>query len=155
MSFAVRVKKIFTVLMVLALIGSGLSIGPARVSAAAVKAVLVGDLQTKFAGLDPAETKNWNETSTVTEMTYKGAGLYIFSGTLPKGTYEYKVALNDSWSESYGSGSYTNPAGEDAGGNIRISLAEETRVTFYYNDLTKAIADSTYYSPVAPERLRG
>ncbi|WP_341347033.1 pullulanase [Paenibacillus sp. FSL H3-0469] len=153
MRFAVRAKKMFTVLMVLALICSGLGIGPARVSAAAVKAVLVGDLQTKFAGLDPAETKDWNETSTVTEMTYKGAGLYIFSGTLPKGTYEYKVALNDSWSENYGYSSYTNPNGEDAGGNIRISLTEETRVTFYYNDLTKAIADSTYYSPVAPERL--
>lgn len=77
MRFTVRVKRIFTVLMVLALISSSLGIGPARVSAAVVKAEHAGDLQTKSAGPDPAETKDWNETSTVTEMAYKAEGLYI------------------------------------------------------------------------------
>lgn len=72
---------------------------------------------------------------------------------LPQGTYQYKVALNGAWTENYGYGSYTNPAGTDADGNIQITLSEETSVTFYYNDITKAIADSTYYSPVPADRL--
>lgn len=72
---------------------------------------------------------------------------------LPQGTYHYKVALNDAWTENYGYGSYTNPAGTEAGGNIQITLSEDTSVTFYYNDITKAIADSTYYSPVPADRL--
>lgn len=153
MKFALRIKKAFAILMVIALVCSGFGINPARVSAETTKVVLVGDLQSKFTGLESAETKDWNEKSTVTQMTYRGEGLYTFTGVLPKGTYQYKVALNDAWTENYGYGSYTNPDGTEAGGNIQFSLSEETGVTFYYNDITKAIADSTYYTPVAAGRL--
>lgn len=153
MKFALGVKRAFAVLMVIVLVSSGLGIGPARVHAAASTVVLVGDLQSKFTGLATAETKDWNEKSTVTEMTYSGEGLYTFTGTLPKGTYQYKVALNDAWTENYGYGSYTDANGVNAGGNIQISLSEETSVTFYYNDNTKAIADSTYYTLLPENRL--
>ncbi|PJF32399.1 MAG: hypothetical protein CUN52_01910 [Phototrophicales bacterium] len=93
--------------------------------------VLVGSLQSE-AGCEG----DWDPACTVTQMTDTGDGIYNFTVTLPAGDYEYKVALNGGWDENYGAD------GARDGANIPLSLAEETEVTFSFNDNTKAIADS-------------
>ncbi|WP_242493745.1 pullulanase-type alpha-1,6-glucosidase [Sanguibacter massiliensis] len=54
----------------------------------------------------------------------------VFSGTftLPAGSYEYKVAIDGSWDENYGADR------TQGSGNIPLVLAEETDVTFVYDD---------------------
>ncbi|RUT30521.1 pullulanase [Paenibacillus zeisoli] len=141
-------KRAFAVSMVLALVFSCFGMYPAGANAATSKVTLVGDLQTKL-GSD----KDWDPASAVTVMTSQGDGLYAFKGNLPAGTYQYKVALNGAWDESYGFSNYTNPQGIDQGGNIKLTLAEASEVTFYYNDTTHKIADSTYYTPAAADKL--
>ena len=53
----------------------------------------------------------------------------IWKGTfsLPAGDWEYKVAIERSWSENYGAG------GVRDGANIPLSLPAATEVTFYYD----------------------
>ncbi|WP_226654591.1 alpha amylase N-terminal ig-like domain-containing protein [Guptibacillus hwajinpoensis] len=93
---------------------------------------LVGDLQDELGA-----SKEWDPAAIETVMEAKGDGFYEFSGELPAGTYEYKVAINQSWGESYG----------DGGNNLKLTLPEKTNVTFYYHDDTHAIANSTTYTP--------
>lgn len=101
---------------------------------------LVGNLQDEL-----GHTGDWDPKATATIMKHEGDGLYTFTGTLPKGTYEYKIAINGSWDENYG-------AGGRGGNNISLTLQQETEVTFYYNDRTHAIADSTWYTPIPKEK---
>src|SRR6266850_4803304 len=56
----------------------------------------------------------------------------VWQGTfdLPAGDFEYKAALNDSWTENYGAGAAAN------GGNIPLKLAAATKVKFYYDHKT-------------------
>ncbi|MCA1032042.1 amylopullulanase [Bacillus timonensis] len=97
--------------------------------------VVTGNFQSKVGGTD------WDPGSTVTKMKYVGNGFYEYTATLPQGDYEYKIAIG-SWDESYGRD----------GGNIPLSLASETEVTFYYNDYTNQVADSTHYTPIVAEK---
>ncbi|WP_245237150.1 pullulanase, partial [Paenibacillus ihuae] len=152
MKLALWSKKAFAVSMIIVLVCSYFSFPASKVQAAATKAFLVGTLQSELS-TEANPTDDWNPAATVTEMTYTDNGTYKFTGLLPAGTYEYKVALNGTWDESYGFSSYTNPGGKDNGGNIVLTLAAETTVTFYYNDITKKIADSTYYTPLAQDKL--
>ncbi|MGE7611702.1 pullulanase [Paenibacillus sp. NPDC101420] len=145
-------KRTFAIFMIVALVFSSLGLHPVKVSAETTKVVLVGDLQSQFISTGAENPgKDWDETSVVTQMTYSGDGLYSFTGTLPAKEYNYKVALNDSFDESYGYGNYTNPNGVNNKGDIHIKLETETTVTFYYNDITHKIADSTYYTPITPK----
>ncbi|MEK4297035.1 pullulanase [Paenibacillus sp. FSL R5-0914] len=147
-------KRTFAIFMIVALVFSSLGLHPVKVSAETTKVVLVGDLQSQFISTGAENPgKDWDERSVVTQMTYSDNGLYSFTGTLPAGEYNYKVALNDSFDESYGYGNYTNPNGVDNKGDIHIKLETETTVTFYYNDITHKIADSTYYTPIAANKL--
>ena len=54
----------------------------------------------------------------------------------PAGSYEYKVALNDSWDESYGAGAV--PGGD----NIPLDLGAPDDVKFYYDHKTHWITDN-------------
>jgi pullulanase len=149
MEFALRSRRLFSTLMAFALIFSSAGMfAPAVQAAAPSKVVLVGDLQSEL-----GHTGDWDPAAAATEMTDAGNGTYKFTGILPAGTYEYKVALNGNWDVSYGFGNYTNPTGASQGGNIKITLAAETSVTFYYNHNTLKIADSTYYTPLAADKL--
>ena len=149
MSFVLKQKKMLSMVLIAAMIWSIIGVIPLQASAAApAKVVLVGNLQSKLgAGAD------WDPAAGATEMIDSGSGYYSFTAALPVGDYEYKVALNGSWDESYGFGSYTNPSGEENGGNIKLSITEATEVTFYYNHNTHKIADSTYYAPLAGGKL--
>lgn len=152
MRLALWGKKAFAISMILILVCSYFTGYTAKVDAATSKVVLVGDLQSELSA-GSGQVDDWSPDATVTQMTYTNNGTYVFTGTLPAGTYKYKVALNGTWDESYGYSSYTHTEGIDDGGNIVITLAAETTVTFYFNEITKKIADSTYYSPIADNRL--
>ena len=64
-----------------------------------------------------------------------GDGIYTFSTTaLPAGSYEGKVAINESWDENYGQGGVQN------GPNIGFNVPSNgTRVDFVYNGSTHVL----------------
>ncbi|MBL8058692.1 MAG: hypothetical protein JNK29_18455, partial [Anaerolineales bacterium] len=72
---------------------------------------------------------DWDPACAVTHLTYD-AGDDVWQGTwaLPAGSYEYKAALNNAWTENYGA----NAA--PGGANIPLSLAAGASVKFYYDD---------------------
>ena len=56
--------------------------------------------------------------------------------TLPAGDYEYKVAIDRSWTENYGAG------GEAGGANLMLSVpAGGAKVTFYYDPATHVVTN--------------
>lgn len=94
-------------------------------SVGATDVVLVGSLQTKFgAGAD------WAPADGATIMKPVGKGIYEFKGKLPKGNYEYKIAIGGSWGENYGA------EGAADGANMKLKLANDAEVTFSYDSIT-------------------
>ncbi|WP_059350064.1 alpha amylase N-terminal ig-like domain-containing protein [Bacillus coahuilensis] len=135
----VRKSRALSLVLVLTLILQVIStsIPFLGVEAAERTATLVGDLQTELG----AEA-DWAPEAEETIMTHVGDDFYEFTGTLPAGNYEYKVAINKSWDESYGEGA----------GNLKLEIADEQEVTFYYNDTTHAISTSLDYTPIPKEK---
>ncbi|HQV29573.1 MAG TPA: pullulanase-type alpha-1,6-glucosidase [Thermoflexales bacterium] len=84
---------------------------------------------------------DWQPNCAKTYLTYDpAADVWVGTFDLPKGEYEYKVALNDSWTENYGGKA-------DAGGaNIVLSVPEARKVTFYYDHKTHWVIDSVRYA---------
>lgn len=115
---------------------SGLLTSHAVAESAPKQVVLVGTLQTQLGNIG-----DWDPSSSKTQMDYQGDGLYSFTGTLPAGKYEYKVAIGGGWDENYGEG------GVSGGNNIELTLSKEREVTFTYNDNTHVITDSTQLEP--------
>ncbi|MDC3418478.1 alpha amylase N-terminal ig-like domain-containing protein [Aquibacillus salsiterrae] len=136
-----RMKNIAIVLVFSLLIQLVIGVSPAiEVNAVDRTVTLVGDLQTELGA-----QSDWDPAASATEMTAIGNDFYQISGELPAGSYEYKVAINNSWDENYGEGG-------NNGANINLTLAEPTTVTFYYHDGMKAIADSTWYDAIPNEK---
>jgi glycosidase len=77
---------------------------------------------------DPGCLRTWLQDA-------DGDGIYTFStSSLPAGSYEVKVAINESWDENYGAG------GVPGGPNIGFSLpAAGTPVSFSYSHATKLL----------------
>ncbi len=80
---------------------------------------------------------DWAPDCTNTELTFNEDN-QLFSGTfdIPAGEYEYKVALNGSWDVNFGLNA------EPGGANIPLVLAQDTAVTFYFDNQTGWVADS-------------
>ncbi len=80
---------------------------------------------------------DWDPACAATHLTYD-AGDDVWQGTftLPAGAYEYKAALNDSWTENYGL--HAQPGGS----NIPLSLPSDGSVKFYYDHETHWITDN-------------
>jgi maltose-binding protein MalE len=76
----------------------------------------------------------WQPDCAATAMTLGDDGKYR-SGpfTLPAGDYEYKVALDGSWTTNYGSD------GAQDGPNYTMSLTAESKVSFVYDPATKLV----------------
>ncbi len=64
------------------------------------------------------------------------SGIWTNSFDLTAGSYEYKVAIDQSWDENYGLNAERN------GPNIPLELAEDQTVSFFYDHRTNWVADS-------------
>ncbi|MCU0511489.1 MAG: pullulanase-type alpha-1,6-glucosidase [Anaerolineae bacterium] len=90
---------------------------------------------------------DWQPECEATALTYDAAAdLWTGTFALPAGSYEYKVALNGSWTDNYGAN------GEKGGANIPLTLDAEAEVTFTYDHKTGIVTDSagTGSGPAAP-----
>ena len=98
---------------------------------------VVGDLQSK-AGC----ASDWDPACAATHLTYDASD-DVWQGTfsLPAGNYQYKAALNDSWTENYGLHAVAG------GANIPLNLPQTTTVKFYYDHKTHWITDN-YNTPI-------
>ena len=98
------------------------------------KIVLAGTIQ----GIDGGGT--WDPTSEKTKLNYDGNGNYSLTlKSVPAGSYEYKIAMG-SWDlENYGAN------GMSFAGNISLIVPVQEDVTFWYNDDSHNIVDSTNY----------
>lgn len=101
------------------------------------KIVVPGSIQV------PVDGSSWDAASEKTTMTYLGNGIYTLTlKNIPAGNYEYKVAANGNWTENYG-------ANARAGGdNIQMTVPINEDVTFWYNDDSHLIVDSTSYKKI-------
>ena len=92
---------------------------------------LVGSLQSELGC--PGD---WQPECDATHLEPVAGQPGVFQGTftVPAGSFEYKVALNDAWDENYGAG------GVAGGANLPI-VAPGGAVTFTYNHHTHIISD--------------
>src|SRR5436309_13886008 len=80
---------------------------------------------------------DWQPDCATTHLTYDaGDDVWQGSWALPAGSYEYKAALNDSWTENYGL--HAQPGGD----NIPLNLGANTSVKFYYDHKTHWVTDN-------------
>ena len=94
---------------------------------------LVGTLQDELGC--PGE---WQPECAATELAPVAGQPGVYRGTfsVPAGGYEYKVALNEGWTENYGAG------GAPGGANLVLSSTGGD-VTFTYDHTTHVISDDT------------
>lgn len=104
--------------------------------------VLTGTVQSKAGA-----AKDWDPADTTTRMKAIGHDFYSYKVKLPAGTYYYKISVNGSWAENYGLG------GNFDGANVQLTLPKAQEVTFYYNDKSHHIADSTNYTFLPDDKL--
>lgn len=106
------------------------------------KVVLAGTIQTA------AGEAAWSPGSDKTTLKYDGNGMYsIVIPSVPKGSYEYKVAMG-SWTENYGA------ERKKDGANIPLTVPTKQDVKFIYSDDSHAIVDSVSYKFLEP-KLQG
>ena len=123
-------------------VGAALVAAPAVVAASPAAAVtesvaLVGSLQSELGC--PGD---WDPACPDTELSQVGdTALYRATFDVPGGTFAFKVALNDSWTENYGAG------GELNGTDIPLLLAGPAKITFTYDDESHLVS----FSPVVDE----
>ena len=115
------------------------SVAEAAESVGAEDVVLVGTVQTKFgAGTD------WAPADGKTKMKPVGKGMYEYKGKLPKGNYEYKIAIGGSWGENYGAD------GARDGANMKLKLTAPAEVTFTYDSITHQTTATVAGAAAAP-----
>ena len=104
--------------------------------------VVTGTVQTKVGA-----AKDWDPSDTKARMQDAGHSFYTYTADLPAGTYYYKISVNGSWAENYGLN------GNSDGANVQMNLDKPAKVTFYYNDKTHKIKDSTNYKLLKQNEL--
>jgi glycosidase len=75
---------------------------------------------------------DWDPSCTATDLTLGSDGVFSKTLHLPAGSYQYKVAIDHSWSESYGIG----------GSNVGIGVNADSDVSFFYDPVSHFIADT-------------
>jgi hypothetical protein len=87
---------------------------------------IAGDLQSELGC--PGD---WDPACATTHLSYD-AGDDVWQGVfnVPAGSWQYKAALNDSWTESYGANAMS------PGANLALNLGTATNVKFYYDHKT-------------------
>jgi len=79
----------------------------------------------------------WDPACEATAMTKGDDGKYTLTVQLPKGEYEYKVALDGKWDVNYGLDGKLN------GDNYKLSLTADSTVTFTYDPATFMVTSVT------------
>jgi hypothetical protein len=99
---------------------------------------IVGSFQSELGCTD-----DWGPDCSATHLTYYEVD-DVWQGTfiIPAGSWEYRLAVNNSWDENYG----LNAASD--GANISLSLEEDAYVKFYYDHKTHWVTDD-YNSIIA------
>lgn len=85
------------------------------------------------------------------QMTYtseKGIYQYTFQN-VPAGTYEFKIAVNNSWDENYGVN------GELYGENYSVTLDKSQNLTIWYSDYSHCVVTSLNYNMDLTATLSG
>ncbi|KGN43072.1 alpha-1,6-glucosidase [Knoellia aerolata DSM 18566] len=99
---------------------------------------LVGSLQSEIGC-----PEDWKPECAASELARVGdTTAYTKTFTVPAGTYEYKVALNDTWTVNYGAGGVLD------GGNLPLVLEAPATLTFTYDDATHLVS-------LTPQNLSG
>lgn len=103
------------------------------------RVVLPGSFQDELGGSE------WDPNGEVSEMTEVKEGIFELVVTLPKGSYEYKIAVGGGWGENYGAGFVRD------GSNFAILVPENnTRVRFIADFKTKTILNSLQHPSQVP-----
>ncbi|MCH6231589.1 pullulanase-type alpha-1,6-glucosidase [Microbacterium sp. CFH 31415] len=122
-----RVRRTAAILTAAALILTGGLVAVAPAAAAERSFALVGSLQSELGC--PGD---WQPECAATELTLTDtAGVYAAEFEVPAGSYQYKVAVNDAWDESYG----LNGGSDD----IPLTVAGPSTLRFSYDDTTHRI----------------
>ncbi|QIK84848.1 pullulanase-type alpha-1,6-glucosidase [Sanguibacter sp. HDW7] len=80
---------------------------------------------------------DWSADCADAVLTQQVGSVFSQTFTLPAGSYEYKVTIDGSWDENYGTDRTVGS------GNIPLVLAKETAVTFVYDDASHFV-DAIY-----------
>lgn len=94
---------------------------------------LVGNLQDNLVPVSGCS--EWNQACAATHLDQIGNGVWRKEFTVQAGSYEYKMALNDEWDESYA-------GNHQANGNTTLTVPAQQAVRFYYDHKTHAVLDS-------------
>ncbi|MFN3265968.1 MAG: alpha-amylase family glycosyl hydrolase [Deinococcales bacterium] len=94
------------------------------------KVIFPGSIQAALGG------SAWNPNGAETRAVETQPGVFELVVRLPKGSYEYKVAIGGTWTENYGRN------GRADGENIKLELVTDSIVKFVFNRTTKTIFDS-------------
>jgi hypothetical protein len=80
---------------------------------------------------------DWQPDCADTHLSFDiGDNVWQNTFSIPAGSYDYKAALNDSWTVNYGLNATLN------GPNILLGLPSAANVKFYYDDNTHWITDN-------------
>ncbi|KJL41778.1 pullulanase-type alpha-1,6-glucosidase [Microbacterium trichothecenolyticum] len=122
-----RARILTASLAAAALIVTGGVVAIAPAAAAERTFALVGSLQSELGCAD-----DWKPDCAATELTATDtAGVYAAEFDVPAGSYEYKVAVNDAWDESYGLGG--------GGDNIPLTIDGPSTLRFVFDDNTHRV----------------
>ena len=130
-----RMRTIFSLIGILALLAvqfGGIIPAAADHTPDPTTVTIAGSLQSELGCAG-----DWDPACAVTHLAFD-AGDDIWQGTwtVPAGSYEYKAALNDSWTENYGANAQPN------GANIPLNLAADASVKFYYDHKSHWVTDN-------------
>ncbi|WP_082543115.1 pullulanase-type alpha-1,6-glucosidase [Microbacterium sp. Root53] len=120
-------RRALALLTIPALALSGAAVTSLPAAAAERSVALVGSLQSELGC-----TEDWQPACADTELLPTGTeGVYAAEFAVPAGSYEYKVALNDTWDESYGL--------DGGGDNIPLTVAGPASLRFVFDDNRKRV----------------
>lgn len=122
-------RRLPATLATLTLIVAPLALAATPAAAAPTSVTLVGSLQNEL-GCE----KDWDPACDATALTAVSDTAYASTLTVPEGSYEFKVALNDSWDVNYGAG------GAEDGANLPLVLQGPAKIAFTYDDTSHLIS---------------
>lgn len=136
MTARARARSWFALVVSGALAASALIVMPGLAAAAEEPRTfaLVGSLQSELGCIDlgGGNGGDWEPACEATHLTATSTpGVYAAEFTIPSGSYAYKVAVNDTWDESYGL--------NGDGGDIPLTVAGDTPVRVVFDDNLKRV----------------